>query len=153
MVMHVVLRILGSPPARVRRLLNATFAAAPLALVSLSAMTAAASTEGVKPYRIIDGRVDARTYNGFRRYGAACNHCHGPDGTGSSFAPSLIEDLPPPDEFRASVLNGLGEGNAIMNGFARDPNIARYVDDIYSYLRARADGALGRGRPARLDGQ
>jgi len=37
-----------------------------------------------------------------------------------------------------------------MKGFAGDPNIAPYVDDILAYLQARADGALGRGRPARL---
>jgi hypothetical protein len=30
---------------------------------------------------------------------------------------------------------------------AGDPNIAPYVDDIFVYLQARADGALGRGRP------
>ena len=33
-----------------------------------------------KLYRITDGKVDARTYNGYRRYHAVCNHCHGPDG-------------------------------------------------------------------------
>ena len=25
-----------------------------------------------------------------------------------------------------------------------------YLDDIWAYLKARADGALGRGRPARI---
>ena len=44
-----------------------------------------------KFYRIVDGKVDSRTYNGFRRYNAACNHCHGPDGAGSTFAPSLVD--------------------------------------------------------------
>jgi hypothetical protein len=37
-----------------------------------------------------------------------------------------------------------------MKGFGGDPNIAPYVDDIYAYLQARADGALGRGRPIRV---
>jgi hypothetical protein len=36
-----------------------------------------------------------------------------------------------------------------MKGFAADPNFAPYIDDIYAYLQARADGALGRGRPKR----
>jgi len=31
-----------------------------------------------------------------------------------------------------------------MKGFANDPNVAPYVDDIYAYLQARADGVLGR---------
>ncbi|TIY04589.1 MAG: cytochrome C, partial [Mesorhizobium sp.] len=29
--------------------------------------------------------------------------------------------------------------------------VAPYIDDIYAYLQARADGALGRGRPERLE--
>ena len=37
-----------------------------------------------------------------------------------------------------------------MKGFAGDPNVAPYIDDIYAYLQARADGALGRGRPTRI---
>jgi hypothetical protein len=38
----------------------------------------------------------------------------------------------------------------VMKGFAADPNIAPFVDDIYAYLQARADGALARGRPRRF---
>jgi len=35
---------------------------------------------GVAPkyYQIIDGAVDPKTYNGYRRYHASCNHCHVP---------------------------------------------------------------------------
>jgi hypothetical protein len=29
--------------------------------------------EATKPYQIVDGKVDKRTYNGFRRYNAVCN--------------------------------------------------------------------------------
>jgi hypothetical protein len=46
-----------------------------------------------KFYRIVEGEVDARTNNGCRRYNAACNHCHGPDGAGSTFATSLVDGL------------------------------------------------------------
>jgi hypothetical protein len=28
-------------------------------------------------------------------------------------------------------------------------DVATYIDDIYAYVQARADGALGRGRPQR----
>jgi hypothetical protein len=38
-----------------------------------------------------------------------------------------------------------------MKGFADDPNIAPHIDDLYAYLQARADGALGRGRPSELE--
>jgi mono/diheme cytochrome c family protein len=105
---------------------------------------------GATPYRVVGGKADARTFNGFRRYHAGCNHCHGPDGIGSSFSPSLVERLPDIDSFRRIVLYGRRDGNLVMKGFAGDPNVAPHVDDLYAYLRARADGVLGRGRPGRL---
>ena len=104
-----------------------------------------------KLYRVVNGKVDKRTYNGYRRYNSICIHCHGPDGIGGSFAPSLIEtslDLP---SFRQVVLAGRTNGNSVMKGFAGDGNVEPYIEDIYAYLQARADGVLGRGRPARLD--
>ena len=30
-------------------------------------------------------------------------------------------------------------------GFANDPNVAPFVDEIYAYLRGRTDGVIGRG--------
>ena len=104
-----------------------------------------------KFYRIVDGKVDPRTYNGYRRYHAVCNHCHGPDGMGSSFGPSLVDHLPDVETFRRIVRDGKSSGAAVMKGFADDANVAPYVDDIYAYLQARVDGALGRGRPMKLD--
>jgi len=38
-----------------------------------------------------DGTVDWYTYDGYLRYGANCLQCHGPDGLGSSYAPSLVD--------------------------------------------------------------
>ena len=102
-------------------------------------------------YRVIEGKVDARTYNGFRRYHAGCNHCHGQDGVGSTFGPSLVDKLSDLEPFRRIVRDGQSTGTSVMKGFAGDPNVAPYIDDIYAYLRARADGALGRGRPIRLE--
>ncbi|WP_287179049.1 c-type cytochrome, partial [Mesorhizobium sp.] len=104
-----------------------------------------------KFYEIIGGKVDARTYNGFRRYHGSCNHCHGPDGMGSTFASALVDRLPGIEVFRRSVRDGVRSGPSVMKGFADDPNVAPYIDDIYAYLQARADGALGRGRPERLE--
>ena len=69
---------------------------------------------------------------------------------GSSFAPSLVEHLPDIETFRHIVQDGQSSGAAVMKGFSGDPNVAPYVDDIYAYLQARADGVLGRGRPTRL---
>jgi mono/diheme cytochrome c family protein len=124
-----------------------------IAVCSFAASLSAASQDQGsldKFYRVVDGKVDARTYNGFRRYHAGCNHCHGPDGMGSTFGPSLLERLPDIEAFRRTVRSGRSNGPSVMKGFADDPNIAPYVDDIYAYLQARADGVLGRGRPAML---
>ena len=80
-----------------------------------------------------------------------CNHCHGLDGAGGSFGRSLVEQPMALEEFRDAVLAGRTRGSFVMKGYAGDPNVAPFVDDIYAYLRARADGVLGRGRPAVAD--
>jgi mono/diheme cytochrome c family protein len=95
-----------------------------------------------------NGTAVARILNGFKRYHAGCNHCHGPDGMGSTFGPSLADWLPDIETFRRIVRNGSGSGTSVMQGFGSDPNVSPYVDDIYAYLSARAEGRLGRGRPA-----
>ena len=135
------------PPARMR-------AASGAVLCACALIAGAAAQEAALPgkfYRVIDGKVDARTYNGYRRYHSVCNHCHGPDGMGSSFGPSLVDRLPDIDSFRRVVRDGKSSGAAVMKGFSGDANVAPYIDDIYAYLQARADGELGRGRPIRLD--
>src|ERR1041384_6974487 len=40
-----------------------------------------------------DGTVDWYTFSGYRRYHSDCHVCHGPDGTGSSYAPALANSL------------------------------------------------------------
>ena len=123
-----------------------------IAVVGVAIGTGTVLQEGAFPgkaYLIVEGKVDARTYNGYRRYHGGCNHCHGPDGVGSTFGPSLVEGLVDIDAFRRIVRAGQSTGLSVMKGFADDPNVAPYVDDIYAYLQARADGALGRGRPER----
>jgi mono/diheme cytochrome c family protein len=127
----------------------------PLLVVCVLALSVDAAAQdnasAGKLYRLGDGKVDARTYNGYRRYHAGCNHCHGPDGIGSTFGPSLVETLPDLDAFRRIVRYGKTTGTSVMQGFADDPNVAPSIDDLYAYLQARADGALGRGRPLRLE--
>ena len=55
-----------------------------------------------------DGKVDQHTFNGYRRYGESCLRCHGPDGAGSCYAPSLVElaETPDEDQFAQVVING-----------------------------------------------
>jgi len=112
------------------------------------------AAEDEKPYRIAsDGVVDWYTFSGFRRYHADCHVCHGPDGLGSSFGPPLTESMKTMDygDFAEVVINGrkaVGTAQqSVMPGFGENRNVACFIDDIYAYLKARADGALGRGRP------
>ena len=106
-------------------------------------------------YVVKDGIVDQHTYNGYRRYGESCMRCHGPDGAGSSYAPSLVDSLHHLDyeQFANTVINGKQQVNAsenkVMPSFGTTEDVVSYMDDIYGYLKARSDGKLGRGRPKR----
>ena len=109
-----------------------------------------------KPYTVVDGKVDKKTFNGWRRYTESCLRCHGPDGAGSSYAPSLVDSANhmTQDEFNEIVVNGRTNVNAasenVMPPFGEVEDVVTYLDDIWAYLKARADGVLGRGRPPRI---
>jgi len=100
-----------------------------------------------------DGAVDWYTGIGYTRYTANCMQCHGPDGLGSSFAPSLVDALQTVSysDFLSIVANGKknvsSSQDLVMPALGTNPNVMCYIDPIYVYLRARSDGALGRGRP------
>jgi methanol metabolism-related c-type cytochrome len=108
-----------------------------------------------KYYSMVDGKVDQGTYNGWRRYHSSCHTCHGPDGLGSSYAPSLVDSLQviSYDDFAEVVINGRENVStsqqSVMPAFGTVMDVATYIDDIYAYLQARSDGAVGRGRPQR----
>jgi methanol metabolism-related c-type cytochrome len=129
-------------------------------LMALSAPQAIAIDDAWidKPYTVVDGKVDPGTYNGYRRYHSHCHVCHGPDGLGSTYAPALVKSIPQIgyQGYIETVVNGR-EGVAtvagqpsVMPSFADVTDVISYIDDIYAYLKARADGALARGRPERL---
>ena len=109
-----------------------------------------------KPYTILDGKVDFGTYDGYRRYEAYCLRCHGPDGAGSSYAPALVDSLKTLGytDFLEVVVNGRKNVSAsqqsVMPAFGEAMDVMENIDDIYSYLKARADGVVGRGRPERM---
>jgi methanol metabolism-related c-type cytochrome len=110
--------------------------------------------EGNPTYRVdADGKTDWPTYSGFQRYNAECLRCHGPDGMGSSYAPALIDSLKKMDyaTFLATVAQGrknlAGGQEKVMPQLGEDKNVMCYIDDIYVYLKARSDDAVGRNRP------
>ncbi|MBI5261397.1 MAG: c-type cytochrome, methanol metabolism-related [Bradyrhizobium sp.] len=114
--------------------------------------------EGNPTYKIsADGIVDWYTYSGFRRYHSDCHVCHGPDGMGSTYAPALKDSLKTMSygDFLNVVASGRKNVSTasenVMPAFGDHPNVACYMDDLYIYLRARANDALGRGRPAKRE--
>ena len=110
--------------------------------------------EGNPTYKIApDGTVDWYTYSGYRRYHSECHTCHGPDGMGSTYAPALMESMRHLSytDFYAVVAGGKKDVSAaqelVMPANGENKNVMCYIDAIYVYLRARADDAIGRGRP------
>jgi hypothetical protein len=132
------------------------------------------------PYRVVDGNVDESTFLGWRVYHSNCHGCHGVDATGTSVAPDLVaavgymtsrefstkvltryrlvigfDDIAGDDQtaLRAAFMEQVmrrQSGELIMPAWGDDPNIQPHVLDLYAYLRARADGALGTGRPEKI---
>jgi methanol metabolism-related c-type cytochrome len=104
-----------------------------------------------------DGTVDWATYSGFRRYHSECHVCHGPDAEGSTYAPALKDSLKrlSYQEFYGIVVGGKQDLSAgqekVMPAFGDNKNVMCYIDDIYTYLRARSKEAIGRGRPQKRE--
>ena len=131
------------------------------------------------PYSVENGAVDESTYLGWRIFHSTCHGCHGVDATGTSVAPDLTERVKKlssrdfsikvlsryritmsaeaaagddQTEMRAAFLEQVlrrERGEVLMPAWDQDLNVRPHVLDIYAYLRARADGALGQGRPQR----
>lgn len=116
------------------------------------------NSDDIPTYRVAeDGTVDWPTFSGFRRYHAECHVCHGPDGEGSSYAPALKVSALRMDyyDFIAVVAGGRQKvgvsDNQVMPAFGTNPNVMCYLDDMYTYLRARGTEAIPRGRPAKRE--
>ena len=100
-----------------------------------------------------DGTVDWFAYSGYRRYHADCHVCHGPDGEGSSYGPALSSSLKTMSysDYSTVVVNGRKNVTTaqenVMPAFGTNRNVMCYFEDIFIYLRARANDAVPRGRP------
>lgn len=111
---------------------------------------------GTPTYKIgPKGTVDWHTFSGYRRFNGGCETCHGFDGSGSSFGPDLTAALKTLSyaQFKNIVINGKKTVNTanelVMPSWGTNENVMCYLDDIYIYLRARSDGALGPVRPTK----
>jgi mono/diheme cytochrome c family protein len=142
---------------------------------------AAQAVADERPYRVLDGKVDESTFLGWRAFHSVCHACHGVDAVGTAVAPNLVErvkqlsardftvkvltsyrlvvpagemkgDDPTTlrSEFVAEVLRR-ERGELIMPAWEGHEKTRAHLLDLYAYLRARADGALGPGAPERID--
>jgi mono/diheme cytochrome c family protein len=91
-------------------------------------------------------------YQGWKQFELNCSRCHGEYGVGTSFAPALIVSMkddgtiPTKELFITTVCAGRpdkGMPSWCALGLEMDK-----IQRIYLYLKGRADGKIGIGRPA-----
>lgn len=107
-----------------------------------------------KKYYVVDeqGRVDKKTYNGWRRFGS-CSGCHGSSATGGTSGPNLLLAIKNKKIDFATFKKIVSEGRPSkgMPAWEVDPNVNKHYADIYGYLRARSDGMVKKGgRPKKI---
>lgn len=92
-------------------------------------------------------QVDTATFVGWRVFETHCAGCHGQSGVGSRFAPELGSRMRgmTQREFSVALREGYRGLQGRMTPRADNRDVARYVDELWSYLRARASGDLGPG--------
>jgi len=99
------------------------------------------------PYKVADGnKVDAQTLSGWKTWRAlACERCHGAAQEGM-VGPSLVNSLKvlTKDQFKETVLHGRIEKG--MPNFDGSKMVVENIDNLYSYLKGRSDGAIQPGR-------
>ena len=99
--------------------------------------------------------VDVATYKAWQQYSLQCARCHGEDGQGTSFGPSLLVALRPDghapsrEEFMDILIEGRNDKG--MPSAAKMGIDSVYFDGLYRYLKGRSDGRLHGARPARRE--
>ena len=97
--------------------------------------------------------VSQEVYDGWKQFNLNCARCHGEDVLGTTIAPHLIISLKPDgpintkEAFLQVVCAGRPEkGMPAWCSLGMDPGT---IEKIYSYVKARSDGKMSPGRPAR----
>jgi mono/diheme cytochrome c family protein len=100
--------------------------------------------------------VSQEVYDGWKQFNLNCARCHGEDVLGTTIAPHLIMSLKPDgpintkEAFLQVVCAGRPEkGMPAWCALGMDPAT---IEKVYSYVKARSDGKMSPGRPARKEG-
>lgn len=106
-----------------------------------------------RPYTVKqNNQVDSDTFIGYKVYRTWCARCHGTFGQGLA-ASDLTKNLKNTDrdDFFKIIARGKKGRMGEMPAWQSNNNVMKNRDRIYSYLRARADGALGAVTPELID--
>lgn len=100
-------------------------------------------------YSVVDGnKLDANSYAGFKLYRNWCARCHGTYGQGM-VGPNLADSLKiiTEKEFFDVVENGKAGTIGSMPAWKANVKVMAGRDQLYAYLMARSDGAIGVEKP------
>jgi mono/diheme cytochrome c family protein len=102
-----------------------------------------------QPYIVTDGnKLDAASYNGFKLYRNWCARCHGTYGQGM-VGPNLADSLRviSKNEFFTTLAEGKTGSIGSMPAWKMNQKVMAGKENLYRYLKARSDGAIGEIKP------
>ncbi len=114
---------------------------------TVESTTTASAVEGL--YSVVDGnKLDASSYAGFKLFRNWCARCHGTYGQGM-VGPDLAESLKfiSKEQFYDTVENGKSGRIGSMPSWNANVQVMENMDQLYAYLKARSDGAIGVEKP------
>jgi len=117
-----------------------------------SATTAYAQEPHDAYHQVPRDTITQEAYQGWKQFELNCSRCHGEYGVGTSFAPALIVSLkdggtiPNKEVFIQTVC--AGRPSKGMPSWCALGLEMEKIQNIYAYLKGRADGKIHIGRPA-----
>jgi mono/diheme cytochrome c family protein len=96
--------------------------------------------------------LDGETYQGWKQFELNCSRCHGEYAVGTSFAPALVVSLkeggtiPTKEAFITTVCAGRTDKG--MPAWCALGLEMSKIEQMYLYVKGRADGKYAAGRPA-----
>jgi mono/diheme cytochrome c family protein len=130
----------------------------PLVLLGLTWAARSARAQASDPYHPPPrDTIAVETYQGWKQYELNCSRCHGEYGVGSSFAPALVVSLSDTGRFKTGQIATKELFVATVCGGRPDKGMPSWcalglemekIQNIYAYLKGRADGKIHIGRPA-----